>query len=55
MPEMARTVYDQYSPLFCLVERVLWFAVLGVSALVMFSRFNVRRHTAAYAYRLHML
>jgi hypothetical protein len=55
VPEMARTVYDQYTALFCLVECVLWFAVLGVSALVMFSRFNARCHAGVYAYRLRML
>lgn len=40
--EMAPTMYDQYIALPCLVECVLWFAVLGVSVLVMFIRFNVR-------------
>jgi hypothetical protein len=53
--DMARTVYDQYISLFCLVECVLWFGVLGVSAGVMFCRFNVRCYAGVYAYRLRTL
>jgi hypothetical protein len=44
MSEMARTVYDQYIPLFSRVECVVWFAVWGVSSLVMLSRFDVCCH-----------